>query len=98
MTMEEMAVAIAETESRSRANARRLDKVEKRQDNLQDLVTCVAGIQKDLEHTQGDVKEIKTDVKVLMDQPGRNWTSLVTAVITGAAGAVVGAVLTMVLG
>lgn len=98
MTMEEVAAAIAETDSRSRANAHRLDKMERRQDDLDKLVTCVAGMQKDLEHTQADVREIKGNVKMILAAPGKNWNTLVTAVLTGLAGALTGAVMAVLLG
>lgn len=98
MTMEEVAAAIAETDSRSRANAHRLDKMERRQDDLDKLVTCVAGMQKDLEHTQADVREIKGNVKMILVAPGKNWNTLVTAVLTGLAGALTGAAMAALLG
>lgn len=66
MTNEEIAKALAEIDSRCKSNTHRLDKQEQRQDNLDKLVTAVAGMQKDLEHTQGDVQEIKGDVKAMM--------------------------------
>ncbi len=97
MTMEEVAAAIAGADSRSRANAHRLDKLERRQDDLDKLVTCVAGMQKDLEHTQADVREIKGNVKTILATPGKHWNTLVTAIITGLAGALVGAAMTAIL-
>lgn len=97
VTMEEVAAAIAETDSRSRANAHRLDKMERRQDDLDKLVTCVVGMQKDLEHTQADVREIKGNVKTILAVPGKNWNTLMTALITGLAGALVGAAITALL-
>ena len=97
MTNEEIAAAIAEIDSRSRSNTHRLDKMEQRQDNLDKLISAVAGVQKDLEHTQGDVEEIKGDVKAMMDGPRKHWSSLIRAMITGVAGALVGALMTLIL-
>lgn len=97
MTNEEIAAAIAETDSRSRSNAHRLDKMEKRQDNLDKLVTAVAGMQKDLEHTQGDVKEIKGDVKAMMETPRKRWDTVISVIITAIVSALVGAVLALIL-
>lgn len=98
MTTEELAVAFTEVDSRSRSNTHRLDRLEERQDNLDQLVSCVAGMQKDLEHTQGDVKEIKGDVKAMMETPRKNWNTVITAIITSVVGALVGALLALVLG
>lgn len=97
MTTEEIAAAIAETDSRSRSNSHRLDKMEKRQDNLDKLVTAVAGMQKDLEHTQGDVKEIKGDVKAMMETPRKRWDTVISVIITAIVSALVGAVLALIL-
>lgn len=69
MSNEEIAAAIADVENRAKSNTHRLDKMEERQDNLDKLVAAVAGVQKDLEHTQGDVAEIKGDVKAMMGGP-----------------------------
>lgn len=74
MSNDEIAAAIADVESRAKSNTHRLDKMEKRQDNLDKLVAAVAGVQKDLEHTQGDVAEIKGDVKAMMEGPKSTGT------------------------
>ena len=58
MSNDEIAAAIADVESRAKSNTRRLDKMENRQDNQDKLVAAVAGEQKQLEHTQGDVAVI----------------------------------------
>lgn len=97
MTNEEIAKAIAETDSRSRSNTHRLDKMEQRQDNLDKLVTAVAGMQKDLEHTQGDVQEIKGDVKAMMETPKKRWDTVISVIITAIVSALVGAVLALIL-
>ncbi|MGM9640482.1 MAG: hypothetical protein ACI3V3_03865 [Faecousia sp.] len=97
MTNEEIAAAIAETESRSRSNTHRLDKLEQRQDNLDKLVTAVAGMQKDLEHTQGDVQEIKGDVKAMMETPRKRWDTVISVIITAIVSALVGAVLALII-
>lgn len=97
MTNEEIAAAIAEIDSRSRSNTHRLDKMEQRQDNLDKLVTAVAGMQKDLEHTQGDVKEIKDDVKAMMETPKKRWDTVISVIITAIVSALVGAVLALIL-
>ena len=97
MTNEEIAASIAEIDSRSRSNTHRLDKMEKRQDNLDKLVSAVAGMQKDLEHTQGDVQEIKGDVKAMMEIPKKRWGTVISAIITAIVSALVGAVLALII-
>lgn len=97
MNNEDLAVTLADVESRAKSNAHRLDKMEERQDNLDKLVTAVAGVQKDLEHTQQDVGEIKSNVKAMMDAPRKHWDAAVVAIITGVVSALIGAVMALVL-
>lgn len=66
----------------------RLEEVERRQDNLDQLVASVAVFAKEQEHIQADVREIKADVKALTDKPGKRWETLMDRLICAAAGAV----------
>ena len=93
----EMAAALERVDQRSKSNTHRLDEMEKRQDNLDKLVTAVAGMQKDLEHTQGDVQEIKGDVKAMMETPKKRWDTVITVVITAVVSAIVGAALALII-
>ena len=72
------------------SNRHRIDDMEKRQDNLDDLVASVAVFAKEQEHIQADVKEIKADVKALTDKPAKRWESLVDKLLLVAAGAFLG--------
>ncbi len=97
MTQEEIAASLADVDSRAKSNTHRLDKLEQRQDNLDKLVSAVAGMQKDLEHTQGDVREIKSDVKSIMDTPRRRWDTVLTVALTAIVSAIVGAILALII-
>lgn len=77
-------------EDRSASNTHRLDELEKRQDNLDDLVTTVKVLAVREEAVESDVKEIKSDVKSLTEKPGKRWDSLVEKVLLTIAAAVVG--------
>ena len=70
------------------SNRHRIEDVEKRQDNLDELVASVAVFAKEQEHIQADVKEIKADVKALTDKPGQRRAGLVDKLLCAAAGAV----------
>ncbi len=74
-------------------NSRRLDDVEKRQDNLDELVGTVKVLAVREKQVEADVKEIKNDVKSLTSKPGQRWETLVTQIITLLAAAIVGFVL-----
>ena len=68
---------LTEVEQRSKSNAKRLDDIEKRQDNLDNLVSSVAIIAKEQDHIKSDVTEIKTDVKALTEKPAKRWDEMV---------------------
>ena len=84
-----MALKLTEVEQRSKSNTHRLDDVEKRQDNLDELVTSVAIMAKEQEHLRTDVTEIKTDVKALTTKPAKRWDAIVDKLIWAVLAAVV---------
>lgn len=81
---------LTEVESRSKSNAHRLDEVEKRQDNLDELVGTVKALAVKEERVESDVKEIKTDVKALAGKSGRMWDLLIEKIVLTLAAAVIG--------
>ena len=85
---------LTELEDRSKSNTKRLDEVEKRQDNLDSLVASVAVMAKEQEHIKSDVTEIKSDVKGIMEKPAKRWDNIVEKIIW----AIVAAVLGLMLG
>ena len=84
----EMEHRVTAVEKLAGSNRHRLEDVEKRQDNLDELVASVAVFAKEQEHIQADVKEIKADVKALTDKPAKRWDSLVDKLLFAVAGAV----------
>lgn len=81
---------LTEVEARSKSNTHRLDDVEKRQADLEELTTTVKVLAIREEAVEADVKEIKTDVKTLTDKPGQRWEKVVETVLTVAVSGVVG--------
>ena len=84
---------LTEVEERSKSNAHRLDDVEKRQDNLDELVSTVKVLAVREENVENDVKEIKNDVKSLTSKPAKRWDSLVNQLITILVAAIAGFIL-----
>ena len=70
--------------------------VEKRQDNLDELVSTVKVLAVREENVESDVKEIKTDVKAIKDIPASRWNSVVEKIICVIAGAVIAFLLSKV--
>jgi len=81
---------LTEVEDRSKSNQHRLDELEKRQDNLDDLVSTVKVLAVREETVENDVKEIKEDVKMLASKPGQMWDGLVKQVVTALVAALLG--------
>lgn len=84
---------LTEVESRSKSNAHRLDDVERRQDNLDELVGTVKALAVREENMENDVKEIKSDVKSLAGKPGKRWDSFVDKIVWAIAAAVIAFIL-----
>lgn len=84
---------LTEVESRSKSNTKRLDDMEKRQNDLDELVSTVKVLAVREENVENDVKEIKNDVKSIKDKPGQRWDSIVDKVIWAVLGAGVAFVL-----
>ena len=81
---------LTQVEERSKSNTKRLDEVEKRQNDLDDLIGTVKVLAVREENVETDVKEIKADVKSLKSKPGKRWDSLVDKIILTVAAAVLG--------
>lgn len=84
---------LTEVEGRSKSNTHRLDEMEKRQDNLDDLVSTVKVLAVREEKVESDVKEIKSDVKSLTSKPAQRWENMITQIISILVAAVAGFIL-----
>ena len=86
---------LSEVESRAKSNTRRIDEIEKNQGEMTDLVKSVATIAQKQVDMDGDVQEIKKDVKGLLLVPANRWNSATSGAIKAAVGAIVGALLAL---
>lgn len=84
---------LTEAEERTKSNTHRLDKMEKRQDDLDELVGTVKVLANRQENVENDVREIKTDVKSITSKPGQRWENLISQIITIIVAAVAGFIL-----
>lgn len=87
---------LTEVEGRSKSNTHRLDDLERRQDNLDDLVSTVKVLAVREEAVENDVKEMKTDVKSLINKSGQKWDNLIDRIVWAVAAAIVGFILAQV--
>lgn len=84
---------LTEVEARSKSNVHRLDDLERRQDNLDDLVSTVKVLAVREEAVENDVKEMKSDVKSLINKSGKKWDNMVDRVVWAIVAAALGFVL-----
>lgn len=84
---------LTQVEERSKSNSHRIDELEKRQDNLEELTGTVKVLAVREQNVENDVKEIKNDVKALTNKPAKKWENLSEKVILTIASAVVGFIL-----
>lgn len=84
---------LTDVEARCRSNTHRIDDLEKRQDNLDELVSTVKVLAVREENVESDVKEIKSDVKELASKPAKRWDSVVDKIVMIIVAAVVGYIL-----
>lgn len=84
---------LTEVEERSKSNTHRLDEMEKRQDNLDDLVSTVKVLAVREEAVENDVKEIKSDVKSLTSKSGQRWDNMIDKIIVTVVAAIAGFIL-----
>ena len=75
-------------EDQVESNTSRINELEKRQDDLDELVSTVKVLAVREENVESDVKEIKSDVKSLTSKPGKRWDSLVDKIIITIAAAI----------
>lgn len=84
---------LTEVEERTKTCFRRIDDLEKRQDNLDELVGTVKELAIREEKVEENVKEIKADVKTLTNKPAENWHEIVKTLIGVIVAAIAGFVL-----
>ncbi len=81
---------LSRVEDRSKSNTYRLGEMEKRQENLSELVRSVAAIAQKQTDMDADMQEIKADVKRITDRPARRWETVVEKALLTLVAALVG--------
>lgn len=81
---------LTSVEERAKSNTFRLDEVERRQDNLEELTTTVKVLATKEENVERTVGEIKNDVKEMKDKPNKRYDKIIDVIITAIIGVLVG--------
>ena len=90
MTNEELAVKVQRVDDRSRSNSHRLDEVEKKLADNDEMLASIARLDQRQKDMDTDVKEIKADVKSLAGKPAKRWETVVDKALMAAVTAIVG--------
>ena len=81
--------SIALIESRCKSNTHRINELTEHQVALDRLVTSVEVLATKQETVEGDVKEIKEDVKTITGKAGKRWDRIVDKLLAALVGAFV---------
>lgn len=96
MDPEMIAMKIAEIDSRSKSNTKRLDKLEESTEAINNLVVAVEKIATKQDVMCSDVNKLTSDVECLKAEPGKRWKFVVEKAIYFVVAAVVGFMLARV--
>lgn len=83
-------------EDLAKSNKHRIDDLERRQNDLDNIVTTVQVLAEKEKSIENTVNEIKSDVKSLTGKAGARWDGLVDKVIWAVAAAVIGFLLAQI--
>ena len=75
---------------------RRVDEIEKRQQDMQELINSVGLLAQRMGTVEGNVSEMRGDLRSLMEKPGKRWDSVVEKSLLVLVGAVVAWILSRV--
>lgn len=85
MTPEEIAVKIEAVDSRSKNNSEQIKAIIKHQEENDKMLNTISLIAQRQDTMDGDIKEIKTDVKILTGKPARRWELVVDKIVLAVA-------------
>jgi len=74
----------------------RVDAIEKRQKDMEELISSVAVLAQRMGTVEGTVSEIRGNVRTLMEKPGKRWDSIVEKTLLVVVGAVVAWILSRI--
>lgn len=68
-------------EDMAKSNRRRIEELEKRQDDLDKIVNTVGILAEKMRNIEAIATETKLDVKSIKEKPGKRWESVVEKII-----------------
>ena len=90
MTEEEKTILLTRHDGQLQRQEGRIKELERRQDDLDKMASCVAILAQRQEGMDSDIKEIKKDVSQMAQKAGRRWEMIVETAAAAVIGALVG--------
>lgn len=87
---------LAETESRSKSNTKRIEELERTTDTIQQLATSVAVMAEQMRTMNGSLASLSNKVETLEAEPAKKWRFVVEKSICFVVGAIIAYVLSQV--
>lgn len=91
MTAEEIAVKLAEHDNRIRVSEHRIGDLEEQQKYIQELTISVKELAISVKNMVAEQKAQSERIKLLEDEPGKNWDSVKRTALTTITGVLAGA-------
>ena len=95
--MDSLPSKVMEHEARLKGAEHRIKDLETEIHDLRDLTQAVAVTNSNVKQLSTQFDELHQDVKELKEIPANRWNGIVTAIATGVVGALIGAILTLVI-
>lgn len=95
--MDSLPSKVMQHDARIKSLEHRAENLENEVHDLRELTKAVAVTNSNVEQLSTQVGELHQDVKGLKEIPANRWDKVITAIITGVAGAVIGAILALIL-
>ena len=87
--MDDITKIVIETEQRSKSNTHRIDVLENKVEDYGAVITTIQVMAERMNRMDVDMKEVKADVKTLLDKPAKRWEGVVRTVIETILGAAI---------
>ena len=93
MNYEELVIHIAEVDTRSRSNTRRIEQLEQSTDVIYRLATSIEVMATKQDTMNDNINKMDAKITALEAKPGKRWDTITTSAITSIIGIIIGAIL-----
>ena len=95
--MDSLPSKVMEHDAKIKSLEHRAKDLENEVHDLRDLTKAVAVTNENVKQLSGQFEELHQDVKELKEIPANRWDKIITAIITGVVGTLIGAILSLIL-